>query len=785
VAYAYTTVKVPASTDLMMTVGSDDAVRVWLNGKIVHTNVVSRGVSPDSDIVSVRLNPGVNTILVKVVNAGGAWGFALRLAQAGDLGSRLFRPWVAPETPDNRIVVTTAAGKNDAIPVDVAIVAAGGKVVDRRRAPLGTPVSFDASAWPSGAYEARCVPTFPDGRSQTVHLGFYRGDALAAARRLVSTAPANGQTAAELTHAMLADLVRAKIGDPMADQALTAEQANSLASPLMEWEELQSGSQVRPEGFVRFAYRDPIDDSPQFCLAYLPPDYTPDKKWPMAVTLHGANFANPAYVGWTGMWGIDARHSDRADNYHVIELAPMGRYNSFYRGLGEQDVLRCIQMAKERFSIDDDRVYLGGISMGGAGTWQIGSRHPELFAAISPNLGVFDYHVNTSEETFKTLGKLDTFYLESQSTLVQAESLLTTPVFVNHGDADPVINVDQSRYAVRLLQRWGYDVRYWEHPGGGHGDFNSDTEVFPWFLRHTRTSNPTEVRLRAADIKTAAAHWLRILQSVEPFQMMTAEAEVVGPNHIKLSTANASAVALSPSASLIDPSKPLNVTWNGVDLQPAMLVSGVATYYAKEYRPETGDKNAIIAGPLNDIANTPFAVVVGTQSADISMNDACRKMADDFVAGWQRAQHCAPRVIIDTNVTDDDIARYSLYLIGGANANAVTAKLAGNLPLRVDDAGVAIAGRRLAARNGAAYQAIFPNPRNPQRYVRICGADSSTGMTVLSRIPDDAYDFGVVDSATGELIACGVFDAHWRCSDAGTLVGATAVRRKPSGPRAP
>src|SRR3569833_4344691 len=184
----------------------------------------------------------------------------------------------------------------------------------------------------------------------------------------------------------------------------------------------------------------------------------------MVVSLHGANMPNPPYVGWADR-GIDARHNDRAELYHVIELEPMGRYNAFYRGLGEQDVLRSIQMAKERLSVDDDRVYLGGISMGGAGTWGMASRHPELFAAVSPNLGVFDYHVSTPASEATKFSQHDLFFAEAQSTLVGVESLLTTPIFVNHGDADPVINVNQSRYAIRMLQRWGYDVRYWEHPG--------------------------------------------------------------------------------------------------------------------------------------------------------------------------------------------------------------------------------------------------------------------------------------------------------------------------------
>jgi len=106
------------------------------------------------------------------------------------------------------------------------------------------------------------------------------------------------------------------------------------------------------------------------------------------------------------------------------------------------------------------------------------------------------------------------------------------------------------------------------------------------------------------------------------------------------------------------------------------------------------------------------------------------------------------------------------------------------LPLSVDKSSIIIAGRTFDAPE-AAYQAIFPNPRNPERYVRVCGATSATAVTKLWSIPEDVYDFGIVDARSGEPIACGTFDAHWRCTDTGTLLGKDAVRANPPGPRAP
>jgi len=245
-----------------------------------------------------------------------------------------------------------------------------------------------------------------------------------------------------------------------------------------------------------------------------------------------------------------------------------------------------------------------------------------------------------------------------------------------------------------------------------------------------------------------------------------------------------SLVGLSPKAPLINPSKPIRVTWNGINEPPTHLANSTLAFYSAGYQPATGDKIATIAGPLNDIVNTPFAIAVGTRSTDPAVNAFCRRSADDFVARWQKAQPCSPRVLIDTQVTADDIARYSLYLVGGADANAVTAKLAKELPLRIDKATITIAGRGFDVPD-AAYQAIFPSPRNPERHVRVCSATSAVAVTRIWSIAEDPCDFGIVDARSGEPIACGIFDAHWRRTDMGTLVGKDAVRTNLPGPHVP
>ena len=170
--------------------------------------------------------------------------------------------------------------------------------------------------------------------------------------------------------------------------------------------------------------------------------------------------ANPVYWDW---WSADNRgyvHRDYAGHGDVIYIEPHGRGNTQYLGMGDTDVLRCLSEAKRLFAVDEDRVYLTGDSMGGWGTWNVATRHPDLFAAIAPVFGGVDYHSELTEEQLAALDPVERFWQDKRSSWSMADSLINMPVYVHHGDADAAVNVEWSRYGVRMLQRWGYDVRY-------------------------------------------------------------------------------------------------------------------------------------------------------------------------------------------------------------------------------------------------------------------------------------------------------------------------------------
>jgi hypothetical protein len=61
--------------------GTDDGVKVWWNGALVHANNTARAVTVNADRVDVALRQGWNTLLLKITQNNQGWGFCVRLTQ--------------------------------------------------------------------------------------------------------------------------------------------------------------------------------------------------------------------------------------------------------------------------------------------------------------------------------------------------------------------------------------------------------------------------------------------------------------------------------------------------------------------------------------------------------------------------------------------------------------------------------------------------------------------------------------------------------------------------------
>jgi hypothetical protein len=83
VAYLATFVWAPNETNAEIHAGSQEAIRLWVNGELLISHLVTRDPAPDQEIVAVQLKAGWNTVLAKIVQGEGQWHFYFRIEGNG------------------------------------------------------------------------------------------------------------------------------------------------------------------------------------------------------------------------------------------------------------------------------------------------------------------------------------------------------------------------------------------------------------------------------------------------------------------------------------------------------------------------------------------------------------------------------------------------------------------------------------------------------------------------------------------------------------------------------
>jgi predicted peptidase len=185
---------------------------------------------------------------------------------------------------------------------------------------------------------------------------------------------------------------------------------------------------------------------------YVPSKYDPKTKYPLVIWLHGSDaIGNDNLKQITGyntagtqVWTTPKNR----DSFPAIVLAPQSyeRYWSF-PGLKEpireeQLVFETVAALQKEFSIDPDRIYLVGQSMGGFGTWAYLGNRPDFFAA-----GVV---------------------LCGPAVPTVVPRIAHIPVWVFHGAKDDNVPVANARGMVESLRKEGGQPRYTEFPNLGH-----------------------------------------------------------------------------------------------------------------------------------------------------------------------------------------------------------------------------------------------------------------------------------------------------------------------------
>jgi poly(3-hydroxybutyrate) depolymerase len=212
---------------------------------------------------------------------------------------------------------------------------------------------------------------------------------------------------------------------------------------------------------------------------YVPTSYNGSRAFPLIVALHGLGGTEDSFFD-----GYEKKFPELAEQRGYLVAAPLGyRVDGSYGwGLGnppadptvrrtqdfsEQDVMQVLQLVRQQYKIDENRIYLAGHSMGGIGTWKIAAKYPDIWAAIAPFAG------NGVPATL--------------------ERIRNVPEIVVHGDADPTVDVQGSRSMVAKAKELGIEVKYIEVPGGNHGNVVAPNfrAVFDFFDAHRKGGRST------------------------------------------------------------------------------------------------------------------------------------------------------------------------------------------------------------------------------------------------------------------------------------------------------
>lgn len=198
-------------------------------------------------------------------------------------------------------------------------------------------------------------------------------------------------------------------------------------------------------------------------LLYLPKDYNPTKNYPFILFLHGRG-ESQAPLSTVKKWG-PPRLADSGQHFPFIIASPQcPPHPSFWSQSAEQTKLwSLLQHLEKTYAIDEGRMYLTGLSMGGFGSWTLAAAHPEKFAAVAPVCG--------------------------RGNPADGEKLKDIPIWAWHGTADPVVKASGTEDMVKAIHQAGGDkIIYTSLEGIGHNSWSATyatPQLYSWFLKHS------------------------------------------------------------------------------------------------------------------------------------------------------------------------------------------------------------------------------------------------------------------------------------------------------------
>ena len=509
-------------------------------------------------------------------------------------------------------------------------------------------------------------------------------------------------------------------------------------------------------GVQEWAYESPVDGSGQPFKIIIPTDYDPARPAPLSVYMHG-------YTG---------DHLNHSSGFHdhagYFEVAVLGRARGgWYVGLSQADVLQVLDYIEAHWRIDADRIRLTGGSMGGGATFKLGARFPQRFAS----------------------GQITCGYVQQEP----IGNLLTFPIYATHSDDDPVVPILLSRGPLAELRRRGGQAIFDETTGYGHAvwDYAAGNERSgAWVQWQVRPDSRTVRHLDFTAFDGAAQRcwWAEIAEwGAEP-RPAHFVATVGAGNTLFVELDNVARLRLRLAEAPFDRAKPLRVVINGaVPTEiPAPLAESIVIDGPGALAGEAPVRLHTPGGPIQVYDGSPLLIVYGTRgdaASQVALRAAAETASQSSNTSWKADtaeadpgdkiphwRNLFGRLAIkpDTAVTESDLARCNLVLLGTAAENAIVARMADRLPVRFADG-------RIAASDGFSLPAaqrtlglLHFNPLAPERLVFWIASSEPAGYSAEATVPAlcsplfIGADLLVTHATERQLVASRSFDSRWR-----------------------
>lgn len=229
-------------------------------------------------------------------------------------------------------------------------------------------------------------------------------------------------------------------------------------------------------------------DTLRYRILY-PVNYRPEKKYPLIVFLHGSGERGSDNELQLKHGGKLFAREDIRNNHPAIVIFPQcpkdSAWSRFKRGPKMNEwiydatltattpallVKKLMDSLINTGKADKKRMYIGGLSLGGMGTYDMLVRYPGYFAAAFPICGATD--VNTF--------------------LAQAGPV---PMWIFHGAEDVVVPPSFNRELYKgLIEKGARTVKYTEYPGVNHNSWDNafaEADLLPWIMSKKKKKNPT------------------------------------------------------------------------------------------------------------------------------------------------------------------------------------------------------------------------------------------------------------------------------------------------------